>query len=87
MVKVVHTYELQRLVSSLSKAAEKVTLEQLEQLAAEGKLDDLYAALSLCRFNDLRSYLNALGIKVRTKQYEDIRSKEDHVKLLAQVLL
>ncbi|KAF4027667.1 hypothetical protein GN244_ATG20705 [Phytophthora infestans] len=66
MVKVVHTYELQRLVSSLSKAAEKVTLEQLEQLAAEGKLDDLYAALSLCRFNDLRSYLNALGIKTES---------------------
>ncbi|KAG7380749.1 hypothetical protein PHYPSEUDO_006803 [Phytophthora pseudosyringae] len=67
-------------------AATKITLVQLQQLAAEGEKDDLQTALSQCLFSDLRAYLNALGVKVRTKQYEEVRSKEDHVALLAQVL-
>ncbi|KAF1786867.1 hypothetical protein GQ600_25924 [Phytophthora cactorum] len=71
----------------MSKVAVKLTLAQLEELATEGKMGELHSALNQCLFSDLRDYLNALGVKVRTKQYEDVHSKEDHVKLLAQVLL
>ncbi|KAG3089677.1 hypothetical protein PI124_g7565 [Phytophthora idaei] len=71
----------------MSKVAVELTLAQLEELATEGKMGELHSVLNQCLFSDLRDYLNALGVKVRTKQYENVHSKEDHVKLLAQVLL
>ncbi|KAL4111098.1 hypothetical protein PRIC1_002779 [Phytophthora ramorum] len=64
----------------------KVTLRQLERLSAEGRKDELKAALTHCRFDDLRKFLNTLDVKVRSKQYAAYRSKEDHVELLIQVL-
>ncbi|KAG6614882.1 uncharacterized protein IUM83_08742 [Phytophthora cinnamomi] len=66
--------------------AKRLTLQQLERLCADGKHEELLAALRLSRFEDLRSFLGALGVKVRTRAYAAYRSKEDHVQLLADVL-
>ncbi|GMF48576.1 unnamed protein product [Phytophthora fragariaefolia] len=66
--------------------AKRATLPQLERLCAEGRDDELLSALQQSRFEDLRAFLGALGVKVRTKEYAAYRSKEDHVQLLAEVL-
>ncbi|EGZ12958.1 hypothetical protein PHYSODRAFT_454817, partial [Phytophthora sojae] len=64
----------------------KATLEQLERLCADRKDDELQLALKQSRFEDLRAFLGALGVKVRSKAYAGYRNKEDHVQLLTEVL-
>ncbi|GMF65883.1 unnamed protein product [Phytophthora lilii] len=66
--------------------ARKATLEQLQQLCSEGRARELQAAAESCRFDDLRTHLTALGVKVRTKEYAAYRTKEDLVDLLLEVL-
>jgi hypothetical protein len=67
-------------------SAKKATLAQLQALAASGELEELKTVLTQCRFEELRKFLNEMGVRVRSKAYAEYRTKEDHVALLAEVL-
>ncbi|KAF1778407.1 hypothetical protein GQ600_4278 [Phytophthora cactorum] len=61
-------------------------LQRLQRLSAEGKSDELRAAITQCTCKELRSFIGLLGVPVRGKDYAIYSNKTGYADLLFQIL-